>query len=340
MTTKNKILIICPGVLLVVAAIIFFTSSRNKGATTNPQSTFEKISSESNSTFAQINDQNLYFVKDNGTVQNLNLDSLKTSDLFSANGKIEELFFSPDYTKAYVKQNSSGQYSNWYFDGKKLILANECLNVLTWKTDSTGLFFNCVSQKFEYDPNTVNSLNDATAGELDGKNVYDFKIDPPKKLFALDNQKVIILTDSPGYQSNDLLLLDLKTKETKNLTQNGFVQDAKLVNNQKIIYSIVKDNKTETYLLSLADQKSTSLPGTANDLNLITSYSSEIYFQRSVSDGAVIEKWSPQAEKQITAISQAQIATVGKIKSLLAHKNGFILICERGIYVLKADLSV
>jgi len=238
---KKKIIIIVvtlAAFLAVLGAALYFVNKERQDKSSglsNPAPLSVKKVFDGSLARPQSVSQGIYFTSGN-KLKMFNYASAAAKEVLSVDKPIFNFSLSPLETKAFIQtSDDKGEGSSYYFSfgANKPVKLEDCVNSYAWDGDSAA-YYNCARQSYEYDPNTVNSLVRLGLDESRKDKIYDFKIDPPKKLIY-GGGKLFVLTGSPGYKSNDILALDLKSFKTSNLTDDGFVLDAKMSADGKYI---------------------------------------------------------------------------------------------------------
>lgn len=311
-------------VIVIVVLIIFL---RPKEEANLPVSETDIVSIANNqATKPQVIGDKVIFLKDETTLTVAD-SNLKTSkDVFKAESKIVDFYPSSDLGQAIIALQSEDQVDNYLanLESGKATKIEPCLaEAIAW-LDDNRLVANCYEQKFDYDPNTVNSIVFTDEKGANQQKITDLKIDPPKAIYPFANN-FLLLTRSPGYASNDVLVLDTASKSVTNITKNGFVQDIKKAGKYYLALT-KKDNEPGEILLIDQGQNVKKL------LNAETLDQYSVSNDRLVSidqngDLAISALNNPSKPSQLISISQA-----GKVKQIITSDNQFYLFSDSGIY--------
>lgn len=215
---KSLLISIVAAVLLVVGLIVL----KSKSNTIPPSLT--KISS-TNMSQPTISASKAYFVSGDGAqIDNIDLGTGKAEKVVSPGGTIDNFLVTKGGDKIFIQTHSGDNYTSLLYNvgSKNLNKLESCALSFAWSDDEKSSFYNCFQQEYDYDPNSINALKSASADGHNGRKIYDFKIDPPKKIVAVPGG-ILIQTNSPGYNTNDLLLFDANNQSVSNISKDGFV---------------------------------------------------------------------------------------------------------------------
>jgi len=323
---KNKIVVFAVILILIIIAIVLYSYL---GAKKAPVSSSNTIFSGQTLGVA-VSENNAYFVSDNTLIsQNLNDKTQDTIAKFD--DKVSEVDYSPDHRYVHIATRGN-DYKNWIVDigakDKKEI--DGCAAAFGWTKENENYVYNCVIQKEEYDPDTVNSLTNNW-----GQKLADLKVDPPLKIWSLDKDQILILTASPGYNTNDLLMLNTGNNEYKNLTQNGFVKNAIATDDFSAAIYTYGENQLKVGLIDLASGKITGLGDVGSKDTFAFDGQNNLYIAKTNSSGLLesVEKLSLRNPAQKETVYQAKTPTL-KANQIDIWQNNLLVATDSNLVMI------
>lgn len=241
------------GITLVVIVIVLTVLLAKKSAEPKPV-TPDKISSTS-SYLLQAKGGNLYFVDEKKlSLIAVDLKSREENKVISLKQPIDNYSVSPDQKLFFVQTSEGDASSNWIYNKQisSIGSARECIVSLVYL--GNGVIYNCFSQLYDYDPNYTNTINFAENPSAVGEASPNLNIDPPKKILGEVDDNVYILTNSPGYKSNNVLSYNKKTKKIDKITDIGTVSKAILSKETKSLIYSNEDESNQFYVMNLASK--------------------------------------------------------------------------------------
>jgi hypothetical protein len=306
---------------LTIASIIFFRNSQTPDK-------FELLFEGSVSN-VQTTNSNIYYLEKNSLVlKRYTLSSQQSEEIYNSEQPISYYYPSPDGKKIVI--TTAGQNNqNTLFDisNKNSQPLNSCWAATSW-TDSATILSNCISQDYEYDPNTINNIELLNLNDNKKSEIANLELEPPLKLLALSTDIVAVVTNNAGYGTNDILLLDINSGTLTKLTSNGYVKDAKAIGSEKLIYSANSQIDPGTFIISRDSRENTKV-SSSSDLNLFAAQDNYLF---EAKDGFIIKKSlsDPSETNKHTSTK-----SLGVIKQIETTSSNMILITERGIFTTR-----
>lgn len=327
---KKIILLISLFVLIGLVVFVYFYFK-------NPQSIkgFEQLY-EGRAQNIESAGGNLFFIDNKQTsIIRYDIASQQTTNVFTADNTISYFYPSPDASKIIISttDESNNNYILNLEDNKDNKLS-QCWGAIAW-VDSTKILSNCISQSYEYDPNTINNIElyDVKSGLT--TEIVDLEFEPPNKIIPVNTNTALIVTNNAGFGSNDIYMLDTPSRKLEQITKNGFIKDAILLNDVKFAYSTEDSSNFGIYISSIENSNDGTKVTTNTDLRKVAftkSFLFEILTDKSEEYLAKKEISNPNS-----IISRINLKNYGKAIQIMSIGEDIYLSTEKGIY--KFDLT-
>ena len=257
--TKKYLLIALALVVIIVLIVVFSSSSKQtpKPVTTSLEQVTDTLAQK-----PQTAGGHIYFIDQSGFLSSVNLVSKEVKIIYQTSGEILDYYFSPDGKKAIVAESTNDQTANVVVnvETSQKSKSEDCFAEAIAFISTDQIIANCVSQTFEYDPNTINSIVLSDPNGYGQRKIIDLNFDPLKKIVSANESEAVTLTNNSGFGENDLYRLDLTTKSLNKITNDGFILDARFVEEGKYLFLSKRGEKAgKVFLYDETSSQSTEL---------------------------------------------------------------------------------
>lgn len=248
---KSKIPIYIVALILIILIIIvaIFLSSKEP----KPETVASNKLVSTSASLLQAKEDKIYYADEGKlSLYSYDLNSKEENNVFSLEAPIDIYSISPDQNSFFVQTNKDGVFKNWVYNKETSSLndARECIVSLIYS--GNGVIYNCFSQLYDYDPKYTNTINFAKNPNSEGEASANLNIDPPKKILGEVDDNVYLLSDSSGYDSNNVLSYNKKTGKVDKVTDEGSVNKAILSIETKLLVYSTENSPNEFFIMDLA----------------------------------------------------------------------------------------
>jgi len=320
---KNTKIIIIATALLITAFIIYIFFYRDNKTPAGIDSVYKGQISNIEPT-----QNNLFFLSDDKlTIKSFNPSSGTVSDIYQSEAEISYYYPANDGSRVVVTADGE----NILFDvkNKKSQPLDPCWAATAW-VDATTIISNCISQEYEYDPNTINNIEKLDLTSDLKTTVVDLKFEPPLKMITTGANTAIVITNNAGYATNDIYLLNILSGKLQQLTEDGYINDAKMAATGQLIYSTTKPDRTGVFLTKL-DNPANAIQISPNpDINQIA-LANNYFYEISQENGRVV-LFQKNISNPEQILARSDIETLGAIKQIDIVGDKIIMAGEQGLF--------
>lgn len=248
---------------------------------------------------------------------------------YKATGEIIDYYPSPSGRQAIVAALSNEIVKNYLVDltSGNFTETEQCLaQAITWQ-DEDSVIANCFIENQLYDPNTVNSIVRINPKTKVQSKITDLQSDPPKSLLLASDEQAVLVPESSGYGSNNLMKLNLSDGKISSISDNGYISNAKPADTDRFIIETQKyTEEPQLALLDASANKTIDLADSAFDL---TSYSNSRLARVLFTDGPFLAISSASSPLEITR--KIDLSTLARPTSIIFRNSSVFIATPEGI---------